>query len=322
MFGTASVPVMNTDEGGMAATPQTGFVYVAQWLTKTIVVLRADANSGTLVQSQVVSVPELQSPPALITDPSGKFLYVADPNGFQIIAFSIQSSGDLVRVPGSPFKITNPPNRLTMDAAGKFLFVSADNQLFGFKVAANGALTPTPESPVVVRPVFISPGKGPTGVSAVLDPLARFLFVADSTNPVMFVYTVAASGALTPVMGSPFPIATAGTAPAVDPTGKFVFVPEATVAAMSVNQSTGALTNVPGSPFDNGPFRNGGAPVCDATTDPSGKFLLLADCENSAITVFTMDATTGALTNVSGSPFQVAAKPIGGGSPSVVAVTH
>jgi 6-phosphogluconolactonase len=322
MFGTVPVPVMNTDEGGMAATPQTGFVYVAQWLTKTIVVLRADANSGALAQSQVVSVPELHSPPALTTDPEGKFLYVADPNGFQIIAFNIQPSGGLTEIAGSPFKVTNPPEGLTMDSAGKFLFASADNQIFGFTVASNGALTPTPGSPVVVRPVFITPGKGPTGVSAVLDPRARFLFVADNTNPVMFVYTVSASGALTPVEGSPFPIATSGTAPAVDAAGKFVFVPEATVAAMAVDQSTGALTSVPGSPFDNGPFRNGGAPVCDATTDPSGKFLLLADCENSLITVFSIDANSGALTNVNGSPFPVASKPIGGGSPSIVAVTH
>ena len=225
MRGTASVPVMHTDEGGMAATPQTEFVFVAQWLTKTIVVLRADPNSGMLAQSQVISVPELQSPPALITNPSGKFLYVADPNGFQILAFSIQPSGDLLPVPGSPFKVSNPPIGLTMDATGKFLFTGADHQVFGFTVAGNGALTPTPGSPVTVRPPFISPGKGPTWVSALLDPRARFLFVPDSTNPVMFVYTVAADGALTPVAGSLFPTATAGRTAAVAPSGKFVSFP-------------------------------------------------------------------------------------------------
>jgi 6-phosphogluconolactonase (cycloisomerase 2 family) len=322
MLGTAPVPVMHTDEGEMAATPQTGFVYVAQWLTKTIVVLHADPNSGLLTQSEVVSVPELMSPPELTTDPAGKLLYLADPNGFQVIAFAIQASGNLVRVPGSPFKISSPPIGLTMDATGKFLFTGADHQVFGFTVAANGALTPTPDSPVTVRPPFITPGKGPTWVSPVLDPKARFLFVEDTTNPVMFVYSLSGAGTLAPVAGSPFPTRTTGRLPAVDPAGKFVFVSDAVVDALAVNQQTGSLTPVPGSPFDNGPFRNGGAPVCDTITDPSGKFLLLADCENSLVTVFSIDANSGALTNVSGSPFAVAAKPIGGGSPSAVVVTH
>jgi 6-phosphogluconolactonase (cycloisomerase 2 family) len=322
MIGTASVPVLNTSEGEMAATPQAGFAYVAQWLTQTIVVLRADPNTGVLTQSQVISVPDLESPPDLIIDPGGKFLYLADPNGFQILAFVIQPSGDLAPVPGSPFKVSDPPIGVTMDAGGKFLFAGADHQVFGFRIAGNGALTPTPDSPVTVRPAFITPGKGPTNVSVVLDPKARFLFVGDTTNPVMFVYTLGADGSLTPVSGSPFPTATTGRVPGVDPAGKFVFISNAVVAALSVDQNTGALTSAPGSPFDNGPFRNGGAPVCDTVVDPSGKFLLLADCENSAITVFTIDAKSGVLTNVSGSPFPVAAQPIGGGSPSSLAFTH
>jgi 6-phosphogluconolactonase (cycloisomerase 2 family) len=322
MLGTASVPVMHTGEGEMAATPQTGFVFVAQWLTKTIVVLRADPNIGMLTQTQVISVPELASPPELTTDPAGKFLYLSDPNGFQVLAFAIQPSGNLVPVPGEPFKVSSPPIDITMDGAGKFLFTGADHEVFGFTVASNGGLTPTPDSPVTVRPPFITPGKGPTNVSPVLDPLARFLFVADTTSPVMFVYSVGATGTLTPVAGSPFSTQTTGRAPGVDRAGKFVFVSDAVVAALSVNQQTGALTPVPGSPFDNGPFRNGGAPVCDTVADPSGKFLLLADCENSEVTVFSIDGNSGVLTNVSGSPFAVAAKPIGGGSPSSVAVTH
>lgn len=269
-----------------------------------------------------MATPPLKSPPAIISDPSGKFLYVSDPNGFQVLAFNIQSPGDLVRVPGSPFKISKPPSRLTIDAGCKFLFASADNQVFGFTISSDGALAEAPGSPTTVRPVFTSRGNEPTGVSAVLDPGARFLFVADATNPAMYVSTVAASGGLTRVAGSPFPTGSSGTAVAVDPEGKFVFIGEAIVTAMSVNQSTGAITPAPGSPFDNGPFRSGGAPVFDAEVDPSGQFLLLADTEESKITVFSIDPATGALTNVNDSPFPVASQPIGGGSPSVVAVTQ
>jgi Lactonase, 7-bladed beta-propeller len=323
LFGNASVPVTNTNEGPMAATPQIGgFVYVAQWFTKTIVLLRADPDSGVLTQSRVVSVPELQSPTGMITDPAGKFLFMADGNGFQIFVFSIQASGDLLPVGGSPVKISQPPQWLTMDASGKFLFVTADHEVFGFTVAGNGALTPTTGSPVTVRPAFISVGKGEKGVRGVIDLGARCLFFSDAINPVMYVFSVGADGALTPVPGSPFQTGMTGFAPAVDPSGRFVFIGGAIVPALSVNQATGALTPVPGSPFDNGPFRSGGAPVPDATVDPSGKFLLLADSEQSKITVFSIDQNSGVLTNVNGSPFPVAAQPIGGGSPSNVAVTH
>jgi 6-phosphogluconolactonase len=322
LFGSASVPVQNTDEGGMAATPQTGFVYVAQWFTKTIVVLRADPNSGALTQTMVVSVPELQSSPTMMTDPAGKFLFAADPNGFQILVFSIQASGNLVPVAGSPFKISQPAQWLTMDASGKFLFATADHQVFGFSVASNGALTPTPGSPVTVRPAFVSVGKGEKGVRGVIDPRARFLFFSDAIYPVIHVFSVAADGALTPVAGSPFQSGTTSFAPAVDPSGRFIFTGGAAVAALSVNQTTGEVAPVPGSPFDNGPFRSGGAPVYDATVDPSGKFLLLADTEQSKITVFSIDQNSGVLTNVDGSPFLTAAQPIGGGSPTNVTVTH
>jgi 6-phosphogluconolactonase (cycloisomerase 2 family) len=173
----------------------------------------------------------------------------------------------------------------------------------------------------VVRAPFVSPGKGPTGLSATLDPQGRFLFVADNTQPITYVYAVGPDGLLAPVSGSPFQTGVVATVVAVNPQGKFIYEPEAQVAALAVNQMTGALTPVPGSPFDNGPFRNGGAPVGDAGVDPSGHFLLLADTENSAITVFSINSA-GALSNVPGSPFQVQAKPIGGGAPASLAITH
>ena len=62
--------------------------------------------------------------------------------------------------------------------------------------------------------------------------------------------------------------------------------------------------------------------VHDAKIDPSGKFVLFADSEETKITVFAIDQNTGALTNVPGSPFLAAQKVFGGGSPTVIAITH
>ena len=127
----------------------------------------------------------------------------------------------------------------------------------------------------------------------------------------MFVYAVSSNGTLTQVAGSPFQARVSGVAPAVDAAGRFVFVGgynQPLVAAMAVNPATGALTPVPGSPFENGPSSSGSSPIFGTTSDPSGKFLLLADYNASKITVFSIDQNSGALTNVNGSPTKVIAK--------------
>jgi sugar lactone lactonase YvrE len=310
----ALTPVMNSPfqtspfATAMAATTKTAFLYVADWMNKDIIIYKADSSSGALSQLSTLPVPGFGYPGSMLISPNSSTLYIADGNGMQIWAFSIASDGGLTTVSGSPYKINDAPSFLTMDAGGHLLFASGvNNQVWAFTVGSNGGLTAVAGSPTTVRAPFSSPGKGPTGVTAALDPQARFLFVLDGTAPNMYVYSVSATGMLTQISGSPFAIGVTGTALAVSPSGKFVYAAgygQAQIAAMAVNQSSGALTLVPGSPFDNGPFRNGGAPISDAHVDASGKYLVLADSENAEITVFAIDQSTGALTNVSGSPFK------------------
>ena len=61
-----------------------------------------------------------------------------------------------------------------------------------------------------------------------------------------------ATGALTPVTGSPFAGGAFLKSIAVDPSGRFVYVTDngiAKVSAFAINASSGALTPVAGSPF-------------------------------------------------------------------------
>jgi 6-phosphogluconolactonase len=306
----------------MAATAQTHFVFVADWIDHTIASYSANESTGALTQAKLVNTPEIQYPLEMIVSPNQQWLYVSDSNGFQVAGYAIGTDGNLSPLPGSPYKTSGVVRRLTTDNAGRFLFVAGDNQVFGFSIGSNGALTPTPGSPTTIRPPFMSM-KGPSGVDAAIDPGARFLFVADGTQQQMFVYAISAAGALTPVAGSPFQDGVyAGTA-TTDPAGKFVFIGAfntAQVAALAVNQASGAVQPVAGSPFDNGPFRNGGAPISDVKVDPQGKFLLTADEDQGKITVFSINASTGALTNVQGSPF--VASPTGGGNPEMIAIAQ
>ncbi len=120
------------------------------------------------------------------------------------------------------------------------------------------------------------------------------------------------TGALTPVAGSPFSgggvTAPAGLAVAnnLGPAGPFLYVADAgKIDALQVNNATGALTAVPGSPFTSGTNLY-------LATDYMNHFVFAAD-EDSAggVLAFTINASTGALTAVPGSPFAISSNSSG-----------
>ena len=306
----------------LVATPNTQYVFVSDWMAHTITTFKADPSSGALTQSLVESYPQF-STLGMLMDPNGRFLFVTDNFDSRIGVFAINSDGSLTAAPGSPFSIAVPPMSAAIDQGGRFLFVPSNNVIFSFAIGSDGALTPAPGSPVTVRAPIDNPDKGATGIGVAVDPNGRFLFAPDSQSTSVWVYAIGGNGSLTPVGGSPFDAGQGGGVAVVDPSGRFLYDagggPQ--VAALAIG-SNGSLTPVAGSPFDNGPARAGGAPVSDIITDPQGKFLLLSDIENSEVTVFSIDPSSGVLTNVSGSPFKVPGYPIGGGSPSTIVMTQ
>jgi 6-phosphogluconolactonase (cycloisomerase 2 family) len=77
--------------------------------------------------------------------------------------------------------------------------------------------------------------------------------------------------------------------------GKFVYSPNLsgdTLTGFSINQSTGALTPIPGSPFP-----AGSVPQNVAVT-PSGKFAYVTNLGGSSISQYSVNPTTGALTSI------------------------
>jgi 6-phosphogluconolactonase len=89
----------------------------------------------------------------------------------------------------------------------------------------------------------------------------------------------------------------------VDPGGKFVYVTNffgRSVSAYAINDKTGVLTPVPGSPFGTG------GKATFLTVDPTGHFIYVTDFESSIdanVAGFSINRNTGALTSVPGSPF-------------------
>jgi 6-phosphogluconolactonase len=88
--------------------------------------------------------------------------------------------------------------------------------------------------------------------------------------------------------------------------GLFGYVPnvaDSTVSAYTINQTTGALTQVSGSPF------TAGSEAYGVSVEPSDKFVYVVASGRNAVFGYTINAKTGALTPVSGSPFTRGAFP-------------
>lgn len=85
--------------------------------------------------------------------------------------------------------------------------------------------------------------------------------------------------------------------------------PVGIVSAFKVNPTTGALSVVPGSPFQ------AGTAASTVAVDPAGRFVYVSSAvggpENN-LWVFSVDQTSGLLTPLSGAPFS------GGGSPIAI----
>src|SRR2546425_661260 len=75
------------------------------------------------------------------------------------------------------------------------------------------------------------------------------------------------------------------------------------VSGDTIDAATGALTDIPGSPF-----ATTGAPQSLAV-DPAGRFAYVAQTNTNDVSAYTIDATTGALTVIPGSPFTAGCGP-------------
>lgn len=193
---------------------------------------------------------------------------------------------------GAPTSIAIHPNR-------KFAYVAMSGpSLAAFSISAStGALTLVDRAP-------LTPGSAPQAV--VIDPSGGFAFVAHASivngASIVSAFSVNSStGALTAVPGSPFSGPASATSVVVHPNGKFAYVSGSTVgqvAAFNIG-TNGTLSPVDGSPFA------ARMNIAGMAMDAAGKFLFVAQRQDNAVLVYSVNATTGALTQV-GSPFPTA----------------
>lgn len=191
----------------VAISPKGDFIYVANATEGTIAVFNI-AGNGVLAQAGLPTpVGAGATPTSIAIEHSGRFLYVTDPAHNAVLGFSIQTGGGLSPINGSPFAAGAAPIGLGIDPQGALLYAanSASNNVSAYAIDSNsGALGAVSGSP------FPTGGVGPSAVA--VDADTSFLYVTEQGSHDIAAFNIASNGALQPVKGSPFGVATAATA--------------------------------------------------------------------------------------------------------------
>jgi 6-phosphogluconolactonase (cycloisomerase 2 family) len=245
-------------------------------------------------------------------DPSGTFAYATLNASNEVTAYTIDSStGNLTTIVGSQLNGGGQnPVDVTVDPTGQFVYMANyAGTISAFAInSATGGLTAVPGSPFSTAPPI--PPSNNSGVNSVaVDPTGKFLYAALNGSNAISAYTINSStGALTAVVGSPFPAGSVPMIVRVDPSGRYAYAANMdsnNISAYLINSSNGALTPIAGSPFS-----SGGGPT-GLAIDPSGQFLYVANGHSDDISAYSINKSTGEPTPIPGSPFACGAGPWG-----------
>jgi len=161
---------------------------------------------------------------------------------------------------------------------------------------ASGNLTPAGANVAVPH--------SPDAVS--LAPNGKWAFTATNSGLLIYAFSIDPNtGALTAVPGSPFTNAQFASGHpnpdiAVDPTSHYLYLAslnDGTVGGFAIDQTTGALTALPGAPYMAGT----GAGAIPAFS-PNGKFLYIMNQTANTVSAYAINSD-GSLSNITGSPF-------------------
>jgi 6-phosphogluconolactonase len=134
-----------------------------------------------------------------------------------------------------------------------------------------------------------------------MNPSQTFLYVGDNAGGGTSGFaTDANTGDLTPLAGSPFPVS-ASVSLAVDPSERFLVIARGSnVHSYRIDPATGGIEFVD--------VVVGGTPW-SLTIEPSGQFIYVANVNSNNVSGFRLNAETGTLSAVPGSPFGAGANP-------------
>lgn len=310
-------------------------------------------------------------PSSLVMDPKGAYAYTiinatsacdtgTDKSATGIQAFKVDSGGSITAVGGlltlkaGPGMVPVVPSTLTMDSAGKFLFVAnrqmtISGSISVLTIGSDGSLTEVANSPFIpastnsTLPDIISVAVTPTvlpanGISGIQNavcsspgntaPTSEFLYAVDTAGDRLFEFQVdTSSGVLTAMTGPnllpPFATGAVPVGVAVDPCDRFVYVSNSQSNSVSAYTICNAVQPAAGCPVADGSLHQVSKSPFALTGNANGAGPLVVDpFGNSVYVLGTLSNTISLLriSSVSGSLTVNATPNATGASPRSIAI--
>ena len=266
-------------------------VYVASAESREIIVLRMDADIGTLAVVERVPVTGIVMP--LAVAPNRRFLYASlRSEPFSVACFAIDATSGRLAYLSS----TGLPDQMcyiTTDKTGRFL-LSASYQGSLLAIHAIG-----PDGLVQAQPIQTLPTR-PHAHAIMTDPSNRFLFASSLGGDIVMQQRFdAATGRIAP--NSPTEVGTAhGAGPrhfVFHPKGRWLYLLnelDATVNVYAFDGASGLLSplqTISAMP----PGSTAKPSAADIHVTPDGRFLYASERATSTLAAFRIEAETGRL---------------------------
>lgn len=299
IFGMAGCSIPFINSGGSGGSPAAEYLWEFSLTQQDLFIATIDSSTGQLgapMPSGGIACNSTGPIPTLAVAPSKKFVFVIDECLTSIHTYSLSASGQLQEISKSPIFIPGDLESLEIAPTGNVLFAVGSNPDVIYELAINGGTGELTSRSTTME-------AGADARSAVMDPTGKFIYWNDLTGGRIFAYATGGNGPLSPLSGSPVTVPSGGRPSNVFMVGgKFLYAPliSGGIAGFAVNSSTGGLTNIPGSPFPT----TSNDPPPSVVVGPSGRFLYTVGGNlNTSVEGFSIDATTGALAMMAGSPF-------------------
>jgi 6-phosphogluconolactonase len=271
-----------------------------------------DSDTGVLTPPQFLQ--ESPSPGYFVLSSDGKFLYTCnstdpkfkDQGGGGISAYTIDPKTAHLTLLNSKPSGGDDPSFISLDKANKHAFVA------NYQSGTISAWSINPDGSFGERTALIqhtgssinpSRQKHPYAHSIRLDPSQKFCLVCDLGVDKVFVYRFdAKDGSLKP-NDPPFAAIKPGSGPRhfyFHPNGKWVYViteMASTIVQFNWDADHGTLTEVK-TVSSLPPDFKGTSTAAEIEVHPNGKFLFSSNRGDNSITVFSIDQTSGALSQI------------------------
>ncbi len=211
------------------------------------------------------------------------------------------TSGALITIVGSPFSIPASAAQtygVVIHPNNRFLYSAnvGSSTVSTYSInPANGRLT------AVGTPV----ASGSPGANGMFfHPTGKFLYVTNYNGNTVSAFSINSDGTPTPIAGSPFATTGATTinGVVVSSDGKFLYAASmggnGGVVGFAINQDSGALTLIPGSPFRNNLGGDASNPGDGITIHPNGHWLYMGLVGIRKVSGWTIDPISGVLTPI------------------------